>query len=743
MSDDEFLTVTRARRSNAGSRLKQLLDMENDTAETQTASRFINEEDENVNLLFQEDGEDGEFMESESEDEEDEEEGDEEQGGEEGEEQGDEEEGEGEVEEVEEAEAENPLKELESESDLEPVNSDDMLSDSDMSMSDSDQSEGEKELEKEERRKKRSKQQQSKLIPQIKKFKPNVTKKTSKPKKIISSDSLMQDLRRSSTRASAIENKEALVKKLREDEVRRASVTPIVREKERELTQEEKLAEAVETEKANVLSLELFQQQEVVKKERQKHLLQLKRAKMKNVVRLTSEEEWITPTQEIETARKLYTLITSRSKKRNIKRLRDLLDIDIEKYPGLIDEELPYVKAQKAAGEFTEGATSTEGTGATTSAATKTAAEVTETSAEATETSAQVENAESTESTEPESQKETTDPTEPTEPTENGDKPETGDKPEGDTSTQNGHTSPSPDTKAPVENGTDQVASEPDAAPIDNTEGDKEGDKEDKEDKEGTPLEKKQKKVKFADDVIDPNTEEPNETDTVMAEVESTPEPAEDSEPQEIFEGPSQRVCRNTVYLLEFEESKYYLNEVTIKNVLFGEESNLSGSRRFKDLKTILKVGKNNNPYTKGKSDDIDEMFTPATELTEDNAMFEELNRLPKLGIRQEIIEEAVEEDENDQDLVVTTEAPLGLYLPNGNKKICLITGSEVKYFDPNLGVPYSDVGTFKFLKSVELGNIPWYTMDGAYNDTGATEIYLGSKDGTTRLARGVPEGFD
>ncbi|EGV62245.1 hypothetical protein CANTEDRAFT_115707 [Yamadazyma tenuis ATCC 10573] len=136
-------------------------------------------------------------------------------------------------------------------------------------------------------------------------------------------------------------------------------------------------------------------------------------------------------------------------------------------------------------------------------------------------------------------------------------------------------------------------------------------------------------------------------------------------------------------------------------------------------------------------------MFTPVTDLTPENPMFEDLNRLPKLGIRQEIIEEVVEEDTNDAAITLNTEAPLGLYLPNGNKKLCLITGTEVKYFDPSLGVPYSDVETFKFLKSMEQGTIPWYTLDGTYNDTGSTEIYLGSRDGSSRSARGVPEGFD
>lgn len=85
MSDEDSLVATRSRRSNAGSRLKHLIELEERASDVQeSVSSIINEEDENVNLLFQEDEDDQEFFEEdEDEDEENEEEEEEREGHEE------------------------------------------------------------------------------------------------------------------------------------------------------------------------------------------------------------------------------------------------------------------------------------------------------------------------------------------------------------------------------------------------------------------------------------------------------------------------------------------------------------------------------------------------------------------------------------------------------------------------------------------------------------------------------------
>ena len=61
----ESLIATRSRRSNAGLRLKQLIELEEQSNEITATTQFLTEDDENVNLLFQEDGEDEEFIDEE------------------------------------------------------------------------------------------------------------------------------------------------------------------------------------------------------------------------------------------------------------------------------------------------------------------------------------------------------------------------------------------------------------------------------------------------------------------------------------------------------------------------------------------------------------------------------------------------------------------------------------------------------------------------------------------------------
>ena len=112
--------------------------------------------------------------------------------------------------------------------------------------------------------------------------------------------------RRSSSRAAAVESKQALVDKLKESEARRAKYVHVERKQQVELTQEERLAEAVETEKANVESLHRFREQEIVKKERQRQLLLLKRIKLHNVIRLVSSETFVKPIEEVNDARRQY-----------------------------------------------------------------------------------------------------------------------------------------------------------------------------------------------------------------------------------------------------------------------------------------------------------------------------------------------------------------------------------------------------------------------------------------------------
>jgi vacuolar protein sorting-associated protein 72 len=661
-------------------------------------------------------------------------------------------------------------------------------------MSDSDESEGEKELQKQEKMKQKRVKKKQSLVPTIKQPKLDEKPKAKKPKGLTSSDSLLLSMRRSSSRSTAVENKEALVQKLKENEKRRANVAPIVRVKHVDLTQEEKLAEAIETEKANILSLQQFRDQEIVKKERQKQLLLLRKVQLKNVIRMVSDERLITPLDEINEDRHMRELMNIRSRKKLGRKKKVTNDSEVKRLPGEVDTELPIVKQeleQKRIQEERESKSNQiEETAETTAVSQNDDSNeenknieidnITPPSKESSELSEQVDvskevTGESISNEEVETQTITEDDknanpnisreatikentaSNSNQASENDEVIDNDLDNNDEKLTENDSVSNSkPNVDAPIkeeQSSNDDLINESSKedtnkpkdddgetqAAIDSIVSDEENLLNNKGDESNEV--KEEKRVKFADELEQEQREgtEPYDTNysPLDAEFEIIPE---------TFEGPPQRVARNTIYLIDFEEDKdpsYKLDIANIKAMLFGSQSLLPASRRFKDLKTILRIGEVENPYATVKQEK-DELFEPVSELTEDNAMFDELKRLPKLGITQAVVEE-IEEDTQEENapIVLKTEAPTGIYLPNGNKKVCLISGTEVKYFDPSNGIPYSSVETYRFLKTIEQGNVPWYSIDEVDNDNGPVEIYLGSRDGTEKHAKGVPEGFD
>lgn len=828
MSDEFSLVATRKRRANAGSRLKQLIQLEEQHSEVQSSFPMITEDDENVNLLFQEDEEDEEFIEEERSDDEfanlkgiDESEG----------EEGEEVEGEGEGKENEGEEGEEPKG---------SVDADDVLSDSDISASDSDESEGEKELQKQERKRKRTKT----VVPAIK-----AREKVEKPvvkKVLVSSDTLLLSARRSSSRTSAVESKQALVQKLKESEERRAKFSPVPRVKHVALTQEERLEEAVETERKNIISLNQFQQQEIVKKEHQKKLLHSRRQKLKNVVRLVSTETYVYPLDEMNRAQRNYDNDRKR-RKGGRKKKQDELEFSL--IPGKVDTELPYAKEEaklKREAEEEEAKLKRDAEAEEVrlqelrDAENKEAARLNEQR----EVESTQDGVEAMEGIIPDSAVEEN-PTDVVEPENEPNQAIDGESevvPESENNLVEDATSTlevASDKETPelnldakdvptgsadlldIENNEDKQNDENDkSTSVDNEEtanddNDKSTsvDNEDKTNEENhkstsmevgnqdtTNHDENGKSTSVEDDpmegVIDSKDSEektinesveldilPADGVDIKAEIENIDEVTQSTEPiikeetvpedsrkrvkfsdevessivpsremtpevkhgddEEMFEGPPQKIARQTIYLVDFEDNarNHRLSENNIKSILFGSQALLPASRRFKDLKTIARIGAVDNPYASVKQEDT--LFQSITLLTEESEMFDELKRLPRLGIKQEIVEEVEENVEQKATAIsIKTEAPTGLSLPNNNKKTCLISGTEVKYFDPYTGIPYSSVDTYKFIKTIEQGQIPWYSFTGDTNDTGVVEMYLGSREGN-RHAKGVPEGFD
>lgn len=753
----ESLIATRSRRSNAGLRLKQLIALEEQSNELAATTQFLTEDDENVNLLFQEDGEDEEFIDEEVDN-----------ANLEGidEESGTENENENTTRKRKHTSSDGEEEE-EEENDTSNINADEILSDSELSATDSDESEGEKELLKQEKLKKKRLKKQS-LIPTIKQplVKSATLKKKQKRTPLVTADSLLLANRRSSSRAAAVESKQALVDKLKESEARRAKYVHVERKQQVELTQEERLAEAVETEKANVESLHRFREQEIVKKERQRQLLLLKRIKLHNVIRLVSSETFVKPIEEVNDARRQYEQYMKIKKKLGKKKknqLAEMMDFPT-RMPFTIDYDSPYQrkllaekKAQEQQNEIKKLESMNEklheliesGDSKKNDNDEENIQLVPSTNINAdnhnniecepikVEDSTQEIKADETDNKDESSDKTNTlisevAPSDETESTKQEKISDTEFNEELENTSQTEENGLTNDNSSEVKKEENEQTNKIEETPVDNNKPDVQNLTTD------TPLDETKstetiKRVKFADEIGE-SSKEPTPT------VETSHQQEE-----EIFEGPVQRVSRNLIYMIEFDEDKkeLRLDPLNIKRILFGKQSLLPASRRFKDVKTILKIGKPENPYAVVK-DQKQSLFDPASNITEDDPMFDELKKLPKLGVKQDLVEIVEDKEETESaNIVLKTEAPTGLYLPNGNKKICMISGTEVKYFDPSTGIPYSSVEAYKILKSIEQGQIPWLSLTNESNDTGNVELYLGCRDGTARHAQGVPEGFD
>lgn len=111
----------------------------------------------------------------------------------------------------------------------------------------------------------------------------------------IAADHFMSENRRRSTRKAAVKNAEGVLKRLKESEVRRAKMaTPTVKIVHK-ITQEERLKEAVITEKKNVESLNTFYQQEEDRRKLRRAALLAKRAPMTSFIRYVSKTTYFEP----------------------------------------------------------------------------------------------------------------------------------------------------------------------------------------------------------------------------------------------------------------------------------------------------------------------------------------------------------------------------------------------------------------------------------------------------------------
>lgn len=318
--EGEFLMATRSRRSNAGNKLKSLLEQE--LQDMQSSTQHLN--DDEINLLFQEEEDDEDFEGASSSDNIDE----------------------GNDESDEDSNKKSPPQAEDYE-----VHYDDedlMLSESgeDSETNEDDEDAGERELKKQERMQKR-KTQKKRNQPAVLKRRSSTsesskaTKKKKLPVQEHNAESLLTTDRRTSKRASAVANKLKIFEKLSKAEKKRKIIQERIKkhkEKEEEhiLTQDDRIRIALETEKSNLLSLNKYKEQELSKKQSRLALQQRQKLKFlanELVLQYLSTTWQVTPLNEVEDNRYWLEQLKKREKKKRkyTRRKKTLLQLQREK----------------------------------------------------------------------------------------------------------------------------------------------------------------------------------------------------------------------------------------------------------------------------------------------------------------------------------------------------------------------------------------------------------------------------
>ncbi|SMN19541.1 similar to Saccharomyces cerevisiae YDR485C VPS72 Htz1p-binding component of the SWR1 complex, which exchanges histone variant H2AZ (Htz1p) for chromatin-bound histone H2A [Maudiozyma saulgeensis] len=201
-------------------------------------------------------------------------------------------------------------------------------------------------------------------------------------------------------------------------------------------------------------------------------------------------------------------------------------------------------------------------------------------------------------------------------------------------------------------------------------------------------------------------------------------------EPKPVYQGPVQQVSKNFITKFSITPNLAFSTELESPN--FFDYLNPDRDQHVSDTF---------KPLIKSRISDSDLLFET------DGIENEKIELVPNLDILTTFrmfgefdrkFEKVLKATEvKNEDLKITTAAPMGIYTSNNNvKKSCLINNRSCKYFDPKLGVPYSDLTSYKIIQdlqnSAETMEYQWF----GFKNGG---IYLKVKE---RHARGVPEGF-
>lgn len=697
---EELLMATRSRRANAGNKMQKLLQQELEDVQKQTSMLG----DDEINLLFQEDEEDEEFT-------------------------------------------------FESKKRLED---EDMFSDSGDELSEaSDADEGEKELQKQERQKRKLIQKKKSRVPVIKRPKKAPVDKISKSTiDEINAESLLTESRRTSKRSAVVANKLKVYENLTQAEKRRKIIQEKLR-KQREkqslkpLTQEEQLKVAEETERINVSSLNKYKEQELSKK--QTRLAMQLREKMKfkdgeHIIRWLSTQWEVSPLVELEDRAywELYTSKRDKTKKKYVRRRKAQIEED-----NLREEN----KANTANENEKESSVDVINKSETIPNAENELTASSENSSR--EDSSCPPIVMSTPERENEIQEETSAKVDVENNTVTTDTPTLDKSLKEASSTESPTAALSVETIESVER--TQFGSQEDDCKQICTESPTLSSAESRSNdkivlKEAADISNQNietvKHITFAetDQISLINSEDPpifvqssmEATDLVESgELGEKVEVKEDSEEkvddvleelEPTYEGPVQRVGKNFVILYTFPDHPIATQNSEVRKIILGKNWVLPSKARPDELETLMKI------TSSEEQEPLQSILIPDMSI---------LDKFPRFGEFNKKTLRTVTIDTTKKDKIeIRTEAPTGVFLPNGIRKNCLITNRECKYFDPKNGVPYSDVEAIKTIQLLQ----EYYDDNGEpiepkfkWYGFGRGGIYL---DVHQKPASGVPEGF-
>lgn len=680
----DLIISTRSRRANAGNKMQKLLDQE-----LEGIGNTIPLDEDEVALLFQEDEYDEEFR------------------------------------------IEAKKRDAEEE----------MFSDSDTESSkNSDAEEGERELEKEERQRRRVMQKKKNQIPVIKRAK---VENKEKFKKIISEElspeTLLNETRRTSKRSSVVANKLKVYEKLTKAELKRKEIQEKLK-KQREsrnqeyLTQEDRLRIAEETERMNISSLNKYKEQEISKK--QTRLAMQLREKMKfkegeQIVSWVSTQWKFSPNDEIEDRIYWGGVLSKKDKRRKKYGRKKKVEPEASEELESGKKSVESISAEKVT-ESDEISPNREGFKLKIKLEVKTDEGkesklcppmdgITEKVEEDIVQASELDSAEGLQGTTVDDTKEAVDDFKNVE--------------DSDTKTPQVECSMESIEHDKGSSGETDTAEDSKVRKMETSRA-LEGENADEgasgvNEKHITFSEQNEITIMDSEDppmLIRSPTIETSEIEDHTNREEAIMTNEGDPKPKIIYEGPNQKVGRNFITLYSFPDGACKFQNNEVKSTLFGSQWAQPTNSRAQMVENIgfLKMPEAEH--------EADYLLLPDTSI---------LDKFPRFGEFDKKLSHKISVETNIKDKVeITTEAPMGVFLPNGVRKNCLITNKECKYFDPRNGVPYSDVTAIKVIQEL----LEYYSENGEmvspnyqWFGFGRGGIYL---DVASRPAKGVPEGF-